>query len=172
MNQKPIQTLVIVSLIALTLSAFWIFLIYKTESLKSQADAIEKNIIAKNNQSTYLNSVRIALKNTQNDLSVIDSHFIDKDGIPEFIDMIESRAQNLGIKLDLGTLDIAAGDQNINTLRIRMNSSGNWLSLMKFVSYIETLASAIRIEQMTLTHGDPTGTLWNMNIEVTQRLKN
>jgi Tfp pilus assembly protein PilO len=153
----------------LTLGA-WIFLALESNSLRQESIAVEKKIFAKTAESTHLSSMRNVIKSSKSDVATIEKHFIKKDSVPQFIDMLESEAVSVGVKADFGSIDVLEEGVNSGALRIRMSGTGSWTAVTRFITTIETLPYASKVEGMTLSKSDTKSANWNFNLELIQYL--
>lgn len=167
MSQKHLITISVLSLLALGSLALWVFIGVKAHSLKDEAVSIESDMATKTSESAYLNSVRNVLKSSKSDLAAINSRFIDKDGVPSFIDLLERKAKTAGVQADFGSIVITPADAGGGTLKLSMTGSGTWSNIIQFISVLESLPYASRIETASFSTIDKK---WTFSLEFIQHL--
>ncbi len=172
--KTPRSHIIVVSILgACTLIALgaWIFLAIKSNSLRQENIAIETKIQAKTLESSYLTSVRNVIKGSKKEIAVVEKRFIEKDSVPQFIDLLESEAVSAGIKADFGSIDVLEEGVNNGALRIRMSGTGSWTNVTRFITTLETLPYASKVEGLTLSKSDTKSANWSFNLELIQYLK-
>lgn len=143
---------VLFAVIALTCAVAWIYIVRESYSMKIEIATTETNIENSTTRNEYLSSLKNVLENSKTDLALIDGKFISKDEIPGLIDLIDGKAQDLGVTLSVGSLNF---DETATTfpreLKIHATGSGAWGSDIKFISYLESLPYASKINNLMLT---------------------
>ncbi|HEU5114156.1 MAG TPA: hypothetical protein VFT82_00140 [Candidatus Paceibacterota bacterium] len=171
----------VAALLALVFLGAWAYIAYQSYGLRSEiADLSAKEESAVANDS-YLLSIKDTLRDSKDDLSAIDSRFIAKDGIPGFIDMLEAKASAANVKADLGSINLdESGDPLMpRALSIHMGGSGAWKDCVAYISAVESLPYAIRVNDLQLSKsgGDPTKSgkvsdSWDFSADVTLYIAN
>lgn len=175
MTKKHTLILSALSIAALLVLCLWVFLYIKGTSIKAEALAVESDIAAKRNDETYLASVHNALKNSKADIASIDARFINKDGIPAFIDLLESKISHAGIKADVGSIDIATDANGSEVLRLHITGTGSWENVLSFITALESLPTASKAESVTFQKTNDTdvkNTTWSFGVDFIQYLSN
>ncbi|HVT75168.1 MAG TPA: type 4a pilus biogenesis protein PilO [Candidatus Paceibacterota bacterium] len=171
--RTPSTALVIISAaVAVVFLAAWGFVAYKSYGMKADIASISANATSAAANDAYLISLKDALRDSKDELAEIDRRFITKDGIPAFIDSIEQSAQAYDVKADLSALDIdESGDASLpRPLTFHMTGSGGWKEVVSFLSAVESMPYALRIEDVSLGKGQ--GSEWSFNASVTAYVVN
>lgn len=167
MSQKHIIPISVLGLLVLTALALWIFIGAKSHSFKAEAMAIETDLATKTTQDAYLGSVRNALRGSKAELAAIEGRFIGKDDIPEFINMLESRASSTGVLADFGSISVVPTESGSGMLKIHMTGSGSWSEVTSFIARLESLPYASKIESATFSNLDKR---WSFGLDFIQHL--
>ncbi len=143
----------VLAVVTLLLFSLWIFLIYKSYFYRGEVARISEEISSKQNQSSYLISIRKVLRGTEGGLETIEERFIKEDDIPAFIKFLEGRAEAFKIKADLNgiVLDPAVKNSIFRILHIRINGSGSWIDVISFVHALDTMPYAAHIDRVSFS---------------------
>jgi len=163
-----------ISILCLGIAVFlglWIFFIVGGRALKNESIAIESDSASKMSQGRYFTSIRQALKGSKAELALVDSRFIDKDGIPKFISLLESKSVQSGVDTDFGLIDTLPQTENHSILRVRITGSGSWINTMLFITSLESLPYASEVETISLAKGAEKSNVWGFNLELTMYLE-
>ncbi len=175
-HQTSYITVLILSFLALALLAAWIFLGYKAVEFKKDIAVMANDARNKLALDTYLSSVRTALRDSKSDLAIINTRFIDKDGIPEYIDTLEAYATSTGVRADF-TINLDSNENSREVLRVKISGAGEWEGITDFVSTLDSLPYASRIKSMSVSRNpaskDPESTVvpWSFSLELAQFLE-
>jgi hypothetical protein len=169
-SKTYIVTLSILASLTLVTLGLWIFLIMKSSSLKAESLAVESDILARTSEGTYFNSIRNVLKGSKPHLETIDSRFIDKDSVPQFIDLLETKSSEAGIKSDFSSIDIGTQSGSEGLLRIRIAGTGTWGNIISFIATLESLPYASKIENVSFAKPDIKDSIWSFSLDFTENL--
>lgn len=168
--------LVSLSLCTLVLLSAWAFLMYESGSLHTKIVEIALEAEDKSFESTYSSSVRNTLREAKADLSLIDQRFVEKDLVPEFINVLEQKGDASGAQVNLGSINVEPGAP-YGLLKIRMTGSGTWEQMLSFVSVLDSLPYVLRIDNLSFTKrgigttGAQATTSWGFNLDIVQYVK-
>ena len=151
-----------VGALAVVALGIWIFFAVRSNALRTEIVAIETEIASKTAESIYLGSIRSILKTSKADIGLIEKRFVKKDTVPKFIELLESKADRAGIKADFGTIDITSASK----LRVQMTGKGSWTDVIGFISTLESLPYASKIENVTISKADPKLSGWGFGLEL------
>lgn len=166
LSKTYIITLSILGILTLSALSLWIFIMMKTSSLKAESLAVESDIITKTSEGSYFNSIRNVLKGSKQDLEIIDSRFITKDSVPQFIGLLETKSAQAGIKSDFSSIDIGAE----GLLRIRITGTGTWSNIIEFIATLESLPYASKIESVSFSKPDVKESIWSFGLDFTENI--
>lgn len=171
-------TVVFLSLCVLAIMGVWGFLIYKTGKTSSEISLIGTEARNKNSESSYISAVRNTMRDSKEELAKIDGRFVSEDSVPEFINVLEDRAAQTGIRADLGSINVepARDDVPYPLLRVKMAGSGRWEKIVGFISTLDALPYVTRIENVTFIKASDNGsksatTTWSFNLDLVQYIK-
>jgi Tfp pilus assembly protein PilO len=120
----------------------------KTAELKSEVESKQIKI-------NYIQNINKSAEKTSEDSIKIMNHFVKADGAIDFVSSVESVASGFLLKYNTNTIEnieeetLAAQDKQI--LRVSMSLSGGWKNILKFLTYIESLPYAVRVEKAEIT---------------------
>jgi hypothetical protein len=172
MNQKSFSSikLTIFIVISIALLGGWIFLAYKSRSYRNELSTIEAEARNKSSENSYLISVKSVLRDSKEDIDVINSRFLHKDSLPEYINLLEGKVAEAGIKADFGSIN---ADQK--TFSVRMTGSGSWEKVIDFIAVIDSLPYASKIDNIGIqmnggSQDANAAQVWNFTLSLTQYL--
>jgi hypothetical protein len=168
-NSLTSTKVILLSLFSLAALAAWIFVVEQSFSHKSEVTIIEREAKQKSEESSYLISIKSALREAKDDIDLIRARFIDKDAIPDYISLLEGKAAASDIQVDFGAIDV-----DDKSLSIRMSGSGTWGDVVDFISVVDSMPYVSRIDGLNLnkSNGQSTTTaaIWNFNLHLVQYL--
>lgn len=172
-NRSPYISFAVISAILVVFFGLaWVFLIHKSYSMKADIASVlnTSNKVASRN--AYLNSLKTTLEDSKSDLQVIDGRFVTKDGIPALIDSIDAMALSSGVAATIGSINLEdKSDSNLRTLHIHITGSGSWKGDIGFISNIENLPYAARVENLSLSAQkgatESASNLWSFSTDAT-----
>ncbi len=173
--RTPYRSLMTVSaILTAVLFVAWALLIHGSYALRNDIASISAKAESVSAREAYLVSLQNALKDSGDDLALIDGRFITKDGIPTFTDMLDAKALAAGVKADIGSLNLdETGDARTpHALAIHMTGSGAWKNVASFISTVESLPYAIRIDGASLAVADARSGSWNFSIDASVSVVN
>lgn len=170
--------LITLSVLTIVFLSAWFYLIYKSALIRGEIVFIASEARNKTSENTHVTSLRSVLRDSKANLATIDSRFVNKEDLPNFISILENQAADIGIKVDIGSITPeAANESTFPTIRIKMVGSGTWEKTIKFVATLDSLHYLSRIENLTLNKVGSQDkeavatTTWNFNLDFVQYLK-
>jgi len=173
------QTLIIIiGLVIAVLSIVWVFIIIESYSYRSEIIRISDEIKSATDRDSYLSSIRNVLRGTEGDVSAIESRFIGEDDVPGFIEFLERRARDIGIKAELTgiNLDPVVKNSIFRVLHVRINASGSWQEAISLINALDMMPYAMNIDHVSLSKAPNISTdskvlpnsVWNIVIDISQ----
>ncbi len=150
-TKKILIASAIAALVAFVLlgSFFWV--------IKTQNETIAVLASEANQSSTKdeaVRSIKVSLERNKDALRSVDSFFISKDGVVDFINSLDKLGKQYGVTLNIGEVtsevDLKIKDDFKETLKLRLDASGSWSSVMKFLTALENLPYRIKVDQVSL----------------------
>jgi Tfp pilus assembly protein PilO len=180
MKNKALSKIMVflLSVTALLSLSAWVFLVYKSMELRKEIASLGTEARDKSSESAYLSSIRNTLRDSKEELAVIDGRFISKDSVPELINSLENKAAAERVNANFGSINVESPEEAHPTLRIKMTGSGTWERALSFITLLDSLPYVSRIENLNLTKGGGDGqgrsatTTWNFNMDIVQYLTN
>ena len=131
----------------------WIYLAYESYQLSANIAALSATAKEKMARTSYLISAKSFLRESRNDIDLITSRFIDKEGVPSFIDRIENKAAVYGVKVSISSVNLEnpAKDSTIGKLRMNVTALGDWKNVVEFIAALDSLSYLSSVERVTFT---------------------
>lgn len=177
-SSTPKITLIFLSLCVIVVLAAWIFLIYKSSHISGSIAFIAEEARNRSSESTYVSTVRNTLRDSKDALTAIENRFVAEESVPEFINVLEDKAAQVGVRTDLGSINVepAKGDAPYPQLRVKMSGNGRWEKVVGFISTLDALPYVSRIEhvnfiKMGSSDEKNATTSWSFNLELIQYIK-
>jgi Tfp pilus assembly protein PilO len=176
-HRTSLVTVIILGILVVALLGAWIFFGYKASSYKKEIALLATEAKNKSALDAYLSSVRNALRDSKSDLAIIKSQFITKDEIPEFINLLESKASKSGVRADFSSININTDETSREVLKIKITGTGDWNNVTDFISTLDSLPYASHIGSINLNKisgapQDKTIALtWGFSMELSQYLE-
>lgn len=99
-------------------------------------------------------SIKASFEKNKEALQSIDSFFISKDGVVDFINSLDTLGKQYGVTLNIGEVtsevDLKVKDDFKETLKLRLDASGSWNSVMNFLTALENLPFRIKVDQVSI----------------------
>lgn len=145
-NKKFITTIILVVLLNGVVLAGWLYLF---SSLKKQNNFIkekQQKILVSDKKLENSNSLKVLMNEIVDEKQKIDSAFLDKESIINFIENLESISGKTGASIKIGNINI--DNQEEKGLSLQFNLTGNFNQLFHYLILLEELPYLINIERM------------------------
>lgn len=153
--------MVFLAILAIASMGAWIFIVYRSFSLKADIAILSVQADEVQARDARTQSLKVALRDSRASITLINNRFVTKDGAPAFIDLLEVRAREAGVKVELDSLNF---DQ---TLRVHILGTGSWRNNVGYLSLLESLPYAIRVDNLSFSKIGPQSTGWSMSLDLT-----
>lgn len=160
-NKKFITTIVLVVLLNGAVLAGWLYLF---SNLKKQNNFIKEErqkILVSDKKLENSNSLKTLMNEIIEEKQKIDSVFLDKESIINFIENLESIAGKTGASIKIGNIN---DNQEKKGLSLQFNLTGNFNQLFHYLILLEKLPYLINIERMDFKKLAPNE--WGANFEI------
>jgi Tfp pilus assembly protein PilO len=145
-NKKFIITIILIFLLNGAALAGWLYLF---SNLKKQNNFIkeeQQKILVSDKKLENSNSLKTLMNEIIDEKQKIDSVFLDKDSVVNFIENLESIAGKTGASIKIGNINIDS--QKKKGLSLQFNLTGNFNQLFHYLILVEKLPYLINIETM------------------------
>lgn len=168
------SAIILLGTISLALVCGWALLVYLSYSYKAdiaEASAADRERVS---ESSYLASLRALMREEEADIQAIEERFIQEEDIPLFVESLEDKASQSGVEATLGSLNLgnAAEGSAIAPLSVSIAAKGPWQSLVRFVSALDYLPYASKIEGVSFSKIESSAPeaqgAWNARIDFIQ----
>lgn len=161
-NKKLIISIFLVVLISLGIIGSWFYLCYAVNLKKDNVDKINSQIKAIEKQMEESHSLEIFMKDIEGDKERIESIFLEKDALINFIRDLEVLARNSGVVMKL----TAIGVDDVDTLggaHLRLSVRGNFSEIYRYLTLLENVEHQVLIKVAYIREDDG-GWLGNFEI--------
>jgi type II secretory pathway pseudopilin PulG len=149
---KKILILSIISaIIVFSLSGFSFWQIKKqNESIALLASEAQQSTA----KDEAVRSIRLLFDKNKESLTSLDSFFISKDGVVDFINSIDLLGKKFRVDLAIGEvtseIDQKIKDDFKETIKLRLDASGSWGDVIDFLTALENLPYKIKVDQVSV----------------------
>jgi Tfp pilus assembly protein PilO len=101
-----------------------------------------------------LRAIKTSLNENKEFISQIDSYFVPKNGVPDFIDTLEKLGKESEIALSIGSVSVEEGKNKNDfkdALHLHVDTIGSWQNIYYFLSVLESLPYRIQFDQVSVT---------------------
>jgi len=161
-NKKFIITIILIILLNGVVLAGWLYLF---SSLKKENNFIKEKrqeILANDKKLENSNSLKILMNEIVDERQKIDSAFLDKESVVNFIEKLELIADRTDASIKIGKINI--DNQERGGLSLQFDLTGNFNQLFHYLVLLENLPYLINIEKMDLKNLAPNR--WAADLEI------
>lgn len=105
-----------------------------------------------------LQSIETILADAKGDIEKLESYFVNRDGIVDFIETIESYGRTSGVKTSIDFVGVEGGIRQNNTgdvketLRLKLSTEGTWTATVHFLSLVEHMPFRVNMERVSILY--------------------
>src|SRR3990167_2608633 len=107
------RVLIIAALLATFSLGLYGFLFWGVKAKNEMASTLLSEAQSDIEQNEILRSIRTSFAEHEKDIAQLDSYFVARDGVADFIAVVEAESTRAGVKISIGAVS-AEGDPNIN----------------------------------------------------------
>lgn len=147
-SKKVFAVLIVLNLCALVLIGMAITFIYSNynNSLNFRRQTMDE--IAKVSDLTSLKQV---VEDTSDERKYIESLFVDKEKVIDFLGFIESIGKLSGADVKVVSVDEGGADNPTNYTSIRFEAVGTWAEVFRTVSLIDHVSAAFSVTDLQIS---------------------
>ncbi|MCF7865753.1 MAG: type 4a pilus biogenesis protein PilO [Candidatus Pacebacteria bacterium] len=157
MKNKTNTSLILISIITLCVVGCFYYVVTYVSSLSQKSADLKGEIESKQIKINHIQNVNKSAEKTSGDAVKIMEHFIKPDGSIDFISSVESAAADFSLKYNTNSIENVEyeelSSQGKQILKISMSLSGGWKNILKFLTYIESLPYAVRVDKVEMSSG-------------------
>jgi hypothetical protein len=161
-NKKFITTIILVVLLNGTALTGWLYLFSNFKKQNNFIKEEQQKILVNDKKLENSNSLKALMNEITDEKQKIDSAFLDKESIINFIENLESIAGKTGASIKIGNINI--DNQEKKSLSFQFNLTGNFNQLFHYLILMEKLPYLINIERMDFKKLAPNE--WGANFEI------
>lgn len=182
----------IIALILIALITVLSFIVYKSYEYKAQTASLVAETALLGHQRTSISSIRAALVSAQSAVATIESRFIKETDVPDFISSIERLGVDNSVSINIVSVDLDKIEVKVpkksepkpttpvvpppRNLRMRIDGTGSWQQVIRFISALESRQSALTVQSMSLAKTVPPAErpqeTWRFSADITQFVSN
>lgn len=144
---------ILVVVIAVVYTMFFTSIKTKNENISLVINDIDISI----ERETKLKSVKSLIEDIKDDREKLDTYFVDDDEVIDFIENIETLAENMGVGVEVLSVDISDDENNTpeqnrisELLLLSLRVEGLWSDLFHFISIVEGLPFKIDVSKVNI----------------------
>ncbi len=168
LSNTQIRTIVATLGVVVFLGAYsTLFIVIKNKN--NHISALKNQVDLEIRKDQRLNSVKQLMSDLNIELKKIDTYFISKNGVVNFLEKLESLGSVSNTYISVNSVSVNENKNNnlpYEFLRVEFSSRGSWNSIVKLISLVETLHFGVTIERIQLERLPNSG-FWQMNIGLT-----
>ncbi len=155
----PLETtkrkfIIIASLTFVSLVGYFIFLSIISSTNKALAD-LDYELGSEVRVESELKDLHDLVSSTAKEKEVLDSYFIQKDGVVDFINNLEDIVEKIGASSEIVLVDIKddkvpAFGEFFEYLNVELKVDGTWVEVFNFSEILDNMPLYIKINKMTL----------------------
>ncbi len=163
---KTKKTLLVALILNILVWGIYGFVFFK---IRSQNEHVSGLLGEANNdirKDETLRTIKNSLSENKDFISHLDSYFVAKDGIVNFIEMLEDKGRESGVLLSIGSVSVEQ-DPKVKEdikeiLRLKVDASGSWKDVTYFLSVLENLPYVTEVNNVSFTrNGGGSGLLFD-----------
>ncbi|OHA32005.1 MAG: hypothetical protein A2928_00225 [Candidatus Taylorbacteria bacterium RIFCSPLOWO2_01_FULL_45_15b] len=162
-------SLTLLSLLILFVASFagW-YVLYRATLQNRAAIHITEELLGKNNDEvSYYALLKRTFEATEIEREKIETYFVSDGTVVPFIESIEALRTISGISTKISTLAVETPESgDVEYLHVVIDVDGSWDGVYRFVSLVEKLPHAIRIEKVAFDKTLGENSVWRSNISL------
>src|SRR3989344_2501343 len=146
------RLLIVVLALDCLAAGLYVFLFRSLASSSGRIAEIRSELELKERERSSIEALRKNFDNTSALRAEIDSYFVDKDGVVDFIEYLESLARSRDLLVETQSVALSESEEGAihEILRQTIEVEGSWADVTHFLSLVETLPFGIFVEEMSL----------------------
>lgn len=166
MRLSKTQAKVIVTFLGVLLSFgiySGLFIVIKNKN--NQISALQNQVDVEIRKDQRLRSIKQLIIDLREDSRQIDTYFVSKDGVVNFLEDLEALGSISDISVGVNSVSVGKNIDNefsYELLKIEFAARGVWSSIIQLISLLETFSLGITIERMQLEKL-PNSSFWQVN---------
>jgi len=164
---KTKNILIVSSMLALLAFALCGFLFWSIKVKNEELSLLANQVTRDTKTDQALRAVKIALDTNKGPIVLVNSFFVPKDGVVDFINMIDLLGKESGTTLSIGGVSTeqdpsVAKDFN-ETLKLHLETTGTWQQTYYFIQALEALPYRVTLDQVTMSLTSATDKMFFQN---------
>jgi uncharacterized protein (UPF0333 family) len=151
--RNPKSLLAVFIVISIVLLAVIIAGVYQIKDKNEETSRLLSKITQETEDQALTQSIKAIKNDAAQDLALLDDIVFSEDKVVPLIESIEETGQVFNLKTEILSVLKIDGNSSAepNVVRMTIESSGSWSSLLSFLNAIESMPGRVMIEESTLS---------------------
>lgn len=161
-TSKSRKFLILALLFSLGACALIGFLFWQIKSANERTSGLLNEIDLRSKEENTFKSVKSLVQEVAPLHAKLDTYFIQKEGVADFIEILESEGSVVGVSVTLASVEKGEvpNSTELETVRVTVNAVGQWEDVVRYLGVLESLPYQIDISQSVLSRA-PEG--WHLS---------
>lgn len=133
--------------------------------------ALEGELAHAAQKESVLKSVKTIVVDTAPDRATLEGHFIGKEGIVGFLELVEEAGRRAGVKTEVTSVSLdRSAEQSVSSehLRISVKGDGSFTGVFALLIMLEELPFGVRVQNVNIAERtDPNAAGWRIVLTFT-----
>lgn len=125
----------------------------KLNALHAKAEKVEAAETVRGNTESFRVALKAAMDHTALDRARLESHFVRKDGVVEFINGLEDLGRSEGLVTNINSLSESWQEGNSGSLMLSLKVSGSFSAIYQYLLLLQELPQKMRITSVQFAAG-------------------
>ncbi len=148
--------IIFLALVVILLFGAIYFLFQSIKGENENASNIQNSIDISTKQNQYTLSLQESIQNASGDIKKVNDSILSFDKDVNFIEQLENLARENGLSVSIDSLSVGdtpnVSSDNLTSLEIQASAQGSWAGMMVFLSKLESMPFAMRVERFDLAN--------------------
>lgn len=147
-SRSATTLLVILAIVNIVLAGLYFMLFATIKANNQKISSLQNDIAVQEKREMILKSTKKLVFETVSDRRKLDSFFVTKDRVVEFLEQVADLGKESGVKLTITNLGLedeqGAPSDLYQLLKLNIEARGGWQNLYHFLTMLESVPFAVR----------------------------
>lgn len=162
MKRKTNTYLIILTILGVAITAGYVYLSFYIAGLTDKTAEIKTEIETMRIKLAHARKLNVSAEKTADERKKVMSYFLEQRQVIDYVTSLESVADSFGLMYTTNSIENTDSDtlspNNKELLKVSMSLTGKWSSLIRYLSYIESLPYAVHIDKLDISTGGTNST--------------
>lgn len=165
MTGKSKEFLILTILLSLGACTLFGFLFWQIKSANERTSGLLNDIDLRSKEENTFKSIKSLVQEVAPLHTKLDTYFIQKEGVADFIGLLESEGSGVGVSVTIVSVEKAdvPDSTELEAVRVTLNAVGPWEDAVRYLGILESLPYQIDISQSVLSRA-PEG--WHLGVSL------